>query len=545
MTTLIDWIRSLDEDSVTAWANKGLVRRGLKVLAESADAQWRVDEGGASARIEGYAQQIATVGFAQARCDCPAQVSCHHLCAFLLGLRSHLPDSAAGAAPEQADWLAAESGQLGATLGTAALRKALQWLANDIEAELEQQAGAINATLELDEAFLVRLPAVGGLAAALCSCRKPACAHRALVVLQARREAGLPIPPLPPVALDAQAGERLAHLRGWMSSLVIQGWSGSGQAFLDQGEALAVELKQARMPRVCAALQQLVALLRADSGGAQDALAALWMLLRGLQARSLPRPLRELAGVHRRGYGAVGGVELHCAGVERWEAPGGHHGFSVHFWAPARQAYLVWSEVRQQALAPAWDPDQALAHADLGGLALTTMLAAPCVLAAGWVSDNGRLSGRDGTRMQAVEGEVRLPVVEDLTPLIARMAADLHDDPWRVAAPVAICIGIAQQDALRDDLQGGRAGGAWSMAACDAASNPLRVQGSFDGMEGSVYRELNKAQRAGWKIGALFGYLRIEGGELRMRPISVRWAGSTPWCDLSVPWLRAPKEKLA
>lgn len=538
MAALFDWIRSLDEDSVAAWANKGLVRRGLKVLADSGDPHWTIsDAGDASARIEGFTQHIGKVGFEHARCDCPAQVTCHHLCAFLLGLRQHLPEQTA--APAQADWLLADSGKLPAVLGAASLRKALQWLANDIEAELEHQAGSITGTLELAEAVVVRLPAVGGLAAALCSCRKPACAHRALVVLQARREAGAPIPPLPPVALDPQACERLAHLRGWMESLVVQGWSGSGQAFLDQGEALAVELKQAQMPRVCAALQHVVALLRTDNVGAQDALAALWMLVRGLQATPLPRPLRELAGVHRRGYAAVSGLELHCTGVERWETAGGHHGFSVVFWAPARADYLVWSEVRQQALAPEWDPDQALAQADLGGVAVAAMLGAPCMLAAGWVSGNDRLSGRDGTRMHAVEGPLQLPVVGDLTPVIAGMAAGLYDDPWRVAQPVPICVGVARHEGL----QGDRAGGAWSMTVCDAAGNPARLQGEFDRMGAVIHQELDKALRAGLLIGALFGYLRIESGEIRMRPVSVRWSGGAQWRNLSVPWLRSDKEK--
>lgn len=550
MTTLFDWIRSLDDDSVAAWANKGLVRRGLKVLADSPDPQWSVGDAEASARIEGFTQQIGQVGFAHARCDCPAQVTCHHLCAFLLGLRQHLPDGAAGAAAADdaaadasanaataaPDWLLADSGKLTALLGVAALRKALQWLANDTEAELAYRNGAIGGTLELSEPVTVSLPAVGGLAAALCSCRKSACAHLALVVLQARREAGRPIPPLPPVALDPDAGARLAHLRGWMEALVIQGWSGSGQAFLDQGQALAMELKQAQMPRVCAALQQLVSLLRADSSAAQEALAALWMLLRGLQANPMPRPMRELTGVHRRGYGALQRIELYCAAVERWDSPGGYHGFSVHFWAPARREYLVWSEARQAALAPEWDPDQALAQAELGGLALTTMAGAPCMLAAGWVSANGRLSSREGTRMHAAGGVLDLPLNADLAPLVARMAAAMHDDPWRIAAPSAICIGIAQQDALHAD------GGAWSMRVTDAGGTQVLLQGRADGMERVVFQGLDQAQRAGKQLDALFGYLRIERGELRMRPVSVRWRGAAQWRDLSVPWLRADKE---
>lgn len=534
-SALFDWIRSLDEASVAAWANKGLVRRGLKVLADGAGAQWSTGAGEATARIEGFTQHIGRVGFEHARCDCPAQVTCHHLCAFLLGLGHHLPaaETAAEAAP--ADWRLTDSDKLAALLGAAALRKALQWLANDIEADLENEAGSITGTLELTETLVVRLPAVGGLAAALCSCRKPACVHRALVVLQARREAGQPIPPLPPVALDPDAAKRLGHVRGWMESLVIQGWSGSGQAFLDQGEALAVELKQAQMPRLCAALQQLVALLRQDSPGAQDALAALWMLLRGLQATPLPRPLRELTGVHRRGYGAVGELELHCAGVERWSTPAGHHGFSVHFWAPARQGYLDWSEVRQQALAPDWDPDQALAQADLGGLAVKAMIGAPCMLAAGWVSVNGRLSGRDGTRVRALDGDIHLPILDDLAPMIARMAGGLHDDPWRLAAPAACCIAITEQA----PLHGERNSGAWSMQVRDAAGNRVRLHGGFDG---AIYQELHKAQQAGLRMCALFGTLRIDGGELLMHPISVRWNDSAAWRDLSVPWLRAEKK---
>ncbi|MCW0038030.1 EAL domain-containing protein, partial [Acinetobacter baumannii] len=71
------------------------------------------------------------------------------------------------------------------------------------------------------------------------------CAHRALVALQARRLAGAPMPELPAHALEAGALQRLAQARQWLTGWVLQGRAGMSPAFLDQGEALATELRQA------------------------------------------------------------------------------------------------------------------------------------------------------------------------------------------------------------------------------------------------------------------------------------------------------------
>ena len=179
----------------------------------------------------------------------------------------------------------------------AAQRKALRWMAQGFEAVLEEAPATLIGELSNPDEVTVRLPRAGGLAAASCSCKAAACAHRALVALQARRLAGAPMPELPAHALEAGALQRLAQARQWLTGWVLQGRAGMSPAFLDQGEALATELRQADLPRPASVLNLLVRALRDERAGRAGAaervaplLAALWMLLRGLSQQPASAP---------------------------------------------------------------------------------------------------------------------------------------------------------------------------------------------------------------------------------------------------------------
>jgi hypothetical protein len=51
--------------------------------------------------------------------------------------------------------------------------------------------------------------------------------------------------------------QRLAQARQWLTGWVLQGRAGMSPAFLDQGEALATELRQADLPRPASVLMCL------------------------------------------------------------------------------------------------------------------------------------------------------------------------------------------------------------------------------------------------------------------------------------------------
>ncbi len=543
---LQQWLHALDDAAIADWANKGLLKRGAKTLAACDSAQWTLAADAAAANIEGHTQRLGGVGFAQLACDCPAFGPCHHLCAFLLGLRARLlaqAEAGAGEVVERAParpWLEGEAASIEQAFGAAATRRALQWLARSFEAELEEgDAGLVGQLLDPEEAT-VRVPRAGGLAAATCTCKAASCAHRALVVVQARQAAGAAIPQLPALGLEAPARARLGQLEDWLVALVLQGSAGVGPAFVDQGEALATELRQADLPRLGATLQGLVQLLRDDQarrGGAAerlpDALAAVWVLVRGLRREPMPRPFTELAGVHRRSYRRLGGLLLHGVGAEVWETLAGQRGFSVYFHAPESGRYFSWSESRARDLDPQWQPAEALEQARLAGIAATALLQRGHRLECGWASADGRLSARDGTRLSVAEGAAPACPADDLATLLQGLGERLRADPWQRPPPLLARLAVGEVGALQVD----RALQRWSLPLGDPHGISFTLRGELAGFQGLACRRLQAGLAAGHVPSEVFGRLSQQDGLVVLAPISVRWADASGLLHLSAPKL--------
>ncbi|MBL8357038.1 MAG: hypothetical protein JNM01_19695 [Delftia acidovorans] len=546
-----EWLRTLDDDAIADWASKGLLKRGAKALAAVDAGQWELAASQARAGIEGHVQTLAGAGFATLQCSCPAFGPCHHLCALLLGLRARLahetPADGMAQAPA-APWLDGDAGAVAQAFGMGAQRKALRWMAQGFEAVLEEAPATLIGELSNPDEVTVRLPRAGGLAAASCSCKAAACAHRALVALQARRLAGAPVPQLPAHALEAGALQRLAQARQWLTGWVLQGRAGMSPAFLDQGEALATELRQADLPRPASVLNLLVRALRDERAGRAGAaervaplLAALWMLLRGLAQQPMPRPLSELAGVHRRSYRRVQGLCLHAVAAELWHARGGQRGFSVHLQDAASGRYLTWSASRAEGFDPEWEPARALDSETLGGLTARQLLQGPHVLLDGWASDDGRLSARDATRLAPAQATGPLPIqatgplpgADDPQALLQRHLQDLHADPWRQQPPLWARLqvagsGLAQRDEL---LQ------RWTIALQSPAPGPsLSLVGDLHGMQGRAGDALRRELARGRVLREVFGRVAIAAGQLQIAVASVRWQDSAHWHHPSTAW---------
>ena len=536
MSALHAWLRALDEPAIAAWANKGLLRRGKGVLDQQDTAAWHVDEDRVEAVIEGHRQRLSGVGFEHLSCNCPAFGPCHHLCCFLLGLPALLP---AGEAPGEAptgDWLELDLPALEQALGAAVLRRARRWFAQGYEAELETGPGGLTGNLQDPEPATVRLLNAGGLAGSICSCKAGRCAHRALVVLQHRLAEGRELPP-PPGNLEPYQSDCLAALDPWLESLVLQGIAGTTGTFLDQGEALATALRQADLPRPAAMLRGLVTRLRHDlerRGGDTPAqirqtLAGLWLLTRGLRKNPLPRPLAELAGVHRRPYLQVRELTLQAVSVEVWDTLTGQRGFSVHFYVPERRGWLSWSESRGADQDPLWNPLLACQSAQLGGVSIKALRRQPHRLHTGWCSADGRLSGRDGTRLLPLDGAAA-PIASSTCATLAETARTQRlEDPWAQPPRRIERIEIGDQARpVTDPI-----GQTWRLRISDRDGQPLYLQCELRGSEGIVARQLERGIAAGKRLRDLIGRIGMERGALVMLPIAARWRDEDDWKDLT------------
>ncbi len=528
-----EWLRTLDDDAIVDWANKGLLRRGTKALAAADPGSWTLTPERAEARIEAHTQTLDGAGFAALHCDCPAFGPCHHLCAFLLGLRTRVADAAeaggtGAASTEATPWLEGAADSVANAFGAPAVRKALHWLAQGFEAALRESDGALIAELSDPDEVTVRLPRAGGLAAASCSCKAATCAHRALAALQARRAAGVATPPLPETVLDDTALACLSQARQWLTALTLQGTTGIGPAFLDQGETLATELRQADLPRPGALLATLTVNLRDDRlgrGGAAerigDNLAALWMCVRGLGQHPLPRPFHELAGVHRQTYRRQGDLVLYGIAAEVWHTRNGQRGFSLHFQDALSGRYLRWSESRRHGFDPDWVPDVALARATLGERPTRRLLASPHRLLRGWISDDGRLSSREGTQLVDAANPAPLPPPDDPVALLRAHASSLQADPWRTLPPrfarlAVIDCGMPATDAIQQH---------WTLQVQgDGVDYTLR--GALHTAEAALLRSLQHRLGLANRPVEVFGRVEIQGTNLRLLPIGIRWQDS-------------------
>lgn len=538
-----EWLRTLDDDAIVDWANKGLLKRGAKTLAATDPGGWTLTADHAEAHIESHTQTLGGAGFAALHCDCPAYGPCHHLCAFVFGLRARAaavtePGDAPVKSATATPWLDGAADSVANAFGAPAVRKALHWLAQGFEAALNESDGALIAELSDPDEVTVRIPRAGGLTAASCSCKAATCAHRALAALQARRAAGVATPPLPETVLDDTALACLSQTRQWLTALTLQGTTGIGPAFLDQGEALATELRQADLPRPGALLATLTVNLRDDRLGRRgaaerigDNLAALWMCVRGLAQHPLPRPFHELAGVHRQTYRRQSDLILHGIAAEVWHTRSGQRGFSLHFQDAGSGRYLRWSESRRRGFDPDWSPEAALARASLGERPIERLLASPHRLLRGWISDDGRLSAREGTQLADAPTPSPLPPPDDPVALLREHAASLQADPWRPPSPsfarlAVIDCGMPETDAVLQH---------WTLQV-QGDGMDFALRGELHGAHQDIRQALQRTLAHGNRPAELFGRIDIVDGTLRMTPIGIRWQAAACFDSPATGW---------
>jgi hypothetical protein len=430
------WLQQLDEGFVLGWSNRGLLRRGSSLLAQSEPGTltWSSEHGYRLA-LEQHQQSLSGPGFEHLHCSCPANGACHHAVAALLHWMAQMaaPKRAPDEVPAIADsgpdavlaivdaptvrtppiWLSADWPALAKALGAAALRKAGEWQNQGIGVQVEAADLHLQGRIELEPIVRLRLNASGGLAAALCDCGQRRCAHLAALILQARAEAGLAPPTLPGATVSSAQAAVLTALEAWCVQLAQIGSAQLSTATLEQARALSTRSRQAELPAVSTAMQPLLRWLEDELAGRSrarpeallSALGPLWARLRALKSQPLPQPLIELGGRHRRVFRSAPTLELAILAVEAWSHEDGGEGLNLHAWCDLSRRW--WRLPLMQTVAMRGFEASLLRHwrqQTWAGCELGQLLGGCQRLEGAWCSDDGSLSARAQTRWQDIDG---------------------------------------------------------------------------------------------------------------------------------------------
>ena len=547
--TIAAWLRELDEDFMIAWANKGLLRRGLK-LADSlpADAATANAED-CQAQLEGHQQVLKPPGgFEQLSCSCPAPGACHHLIGFLLCLKNQT--NAAGDPPatesaERPPWLAEDLSALEQQLGKSYLKRAQQVLLQAPDIELRDSARGLVARITEAEHFEVRIPRSIGLRAATCSCKAERCWHKALAVLAARQQADL-YDPLANVehALSSGQIDVVAQLNDWLRELVLQGSAGLSRALLERGDALVTVARQADFPLLASLLAGLLERLYDELAGRSffrfeqlhNRLAQLWCRLQALQQIPLPQPLLALAGAHKRQYRLLQNLDLNMIAAEAWNSAAGFSGLSLHGYDPVNRVWYRHTQARsdQQAEASNWTPQRCWQHDTWGRQRLQDLPLSRIRLRRGWSSLDQQLSGREGTLIERIADQLsdaELPICTDFARLWAECAQTLRHDPLLSPRPLPVLLKIERADApVFDSLNQ-----TWSQCLYDSAEKTLAAHILLaDDTSAALRGQLDRLWRQSKRWDLIFGWLSQQGASLRFKPVSLRCREETKWRQLSL-----------
>jgi hypothetical protein len=516
----------LDDDALSALANRGLVRRARKDVEAMHPSAPREVDGTIELTVEQSTVRL-TERPIDSMCSCPATGVCRHILAAWIHLATHAP---APASTETAghELLAVSDDELRRWAGTALLRRAERELATGLTVELIDGSTFVARFPEWN--VECRWLAGGGLAGMLCSCHSTdACVHRVAAVLAWQVQRGARELSTDEAMLESSAGAprtrdevRLAVIAA-AEDTVIQGLSRLSPATVERLRTLATSAHGLDLPRLERAVRawadELAAWLERSARASEELLLTRTATAYAL-AHALAHPTPALVGQHQSRYERVRELDLIGVGARAWYAASGYRGLTAYFWDTHSKTWCTWTDARPVTLATFDPAARFTAAGPWSGCESPAVASTSRVrLRAAWRSRNGRISGRPSTAMTAV-GSTRaddLPIRvrrwSDLSALLrTQFIASLGD-----RLPSEICVVLAPSS--------------YERAVFDEIEQELRVPLVDDtgAVLPLVLPHSEENRRAIAELEALtlrpgmlvFGLLHLRRGDLSVTPVSI------------------------
>lgn len=363
----MSWIqawRAYDDDTLTALANAGLLRRAAKDV-EAGKLRWLEERAdGGAIEADGQRVELDARGPQQARCDCPAPGMCKHILGAALWLRSQEPaeappagvpaagsdtgSAAAPAAPNPlAEILALDPAALFKAAGVAAVRRAAAMAPTAIEWR-QQEAVLVMELGDLGQSCRwIAGAGFAGMVSEVPARERKAVHLAALAALRAALGRPLAWPdglgPAPAIAADAglQPNETafIEQVRAALHELLAGGLSHVGPQTSARLLALNMSARGEGLPRLAALLRNLggiadLLVSRDHRVQERDALALLSQLQALCDALQEARGelLVALRGRVRRDFTDQATLDLLPLGAHWWQTAGGARGLTLALW---------------------------------------------------------------------------------------------------------------------------------------------------------------------------------------------------------------------
>lgn len=537
--------RSLDQASLEALSNRGLLRRALKDLERGVAVSVAGSEPSRLTLTVGEWEVVFDAhGLARARCGCPADGVCQHVVMAVLFLQQEQGVSNT-ATPEQPvvpsdpvrEWMQIRADELVQWAGASAYRKGLV-LAAEVDAEVE--SGTVVHVRFRARNVEVRLVPGGGLDGAITSGPRvgdePGWVVAALIQLQRSQGADWSLPTsggalVPDAGAPRSREEVLETCQRMTRAMVDQGLARLSASIKPRLVTIAMSALAVNLPRLShlmrAVADEVVACRERDARGDSARLLA-----RLAEAEALCDALRheggsarpEWVGTHRARFEEVGTIEISGIAAWPWETASGYVGLTVLFWDDSARSWNTWSEARPRSGAAGFEPVARFGHpgpwtgVDSPRQAVRSRLKLMRARRTG----SGRLSASSQCRCLVLgpsqPASCGMPVVDDWSGLDAiwyrAQAVGLRpEDPLaRIVALRIHSAGTRKFDEVRQTL-------VWPCA--DPSGNGLPLELSFTRCHEGSIRSLESLDPAAMPGSVVVGRLERSGQGLALLPFAV------------------------
>lgn len=371
--------RSLDEEALAAFANKGLVRRAKKDFSRGENPVTLdvSDEDLVKLQVADSLVTFTEKGLTQAVCDCPSVEFCRHILIACFWLAEQNIESAketeVAAKTEQVRGKTEEAAfqnlleislaDLEKAVGKKVFALGVEFLQKNFECQISKPANGVHLVEFINENVSVRLLKDADFPGHLCSCRKQEiCRHKVAAILAFRRENAVDFLPAAQIenaksaaALSPAQIKVLQKTTKLFKEFVEIGTAHLSENSVEQLQTLATSAGGASLFRLSFALKNLADGLSLSLERSAQADETAWLiflsktyaLCSALLAADTPKP--KFIGVSRTGYEEIGSLELAGVGAYQWQTLSGYHGVSILFWDNRAKRFFSWTDARPKS----------------------------------------------------------------------------------------------------------------------------------------------------------------------------------------------------